>query len=325
MPLRFRVHAPAVGPGAEVAPRTVDVEPVDGEVTIGRRAGVTVELPFATISGIHARCTRRPGGWSIMDLGSANGTYVGQRRLAARTECPLGSNETLRLGDVTLVFEGELRPGDLAAADAKDGAKNTAEGAAESTATIARRLVSDLFRASRPAEVARLVVASGRDGDIGRSLVLDVTNRSYRVGRSSQCELALADDDVSREHAAFERRWEGVSVRDLGSKNGVEIGGEKIVGPCGLRDGDIVTLGGTRLRLEDPQDGYLRRMREEEAKAPDPSAPAETPSPAIEEASEAPVSPAEKTKVTPGPSPAAVVAVTVLLGVVALVLWLVVG
>ena len=50
----------------------------------------------------------------------------------------------------------------------------------------------------------------------GQSLALALPDRPYRVGRSPDCDLVLPDDDVSREHAAFERRWQGVFVRDLG-------------------------------------------------------------------------------------------------------------
>ena len=63
--------------------------------------------------------------------------------------------DVLRLASVELVFEGEGRPG-----LGVDGQKVEPE----STATLARRLVSDRFGTSRPAEVAHLVV---RDGPAG--------------------------------------------------------------------------------------------------------------------------------------------------------------
>jgi pSer/pThr/pTyr-binding forkhead associated (FHA) protein len=76
----------------------------------------------------------------------------------------------------------------------------------------------------------------------------------------------LTDEDVSREHAAFERRWQGVYVRDLGSKNGLEIAGRRLRTERRVHDGEVVVVGGTQLRVDDPEERYLRQM--EEAKEP---------------------------------------------------------
>jgi pSer/pThr/pTyr-binding forkhead associated (FHA) protein len=229
----------------------VEVEPAGGELRFGRRAGVEVALPFPVISGLHAHVFRHGGGWALADLGSANGTFVADRRLPPGTPHLLRVGETVRLADVSVTFEGEAgaRPPDHAGAPT------------ESTATIARRLVNDLFQAMSGAEVARLEVTGGPAA--GRSLLLAVPDRIYKVGRAPECDLVLADDDVSREHAAFSRRWQGVFVRDLGSKNGIEVGGERMAGEARLHDGEILVLGGTELRVDDPEERYLRRMEDE--------------------------------------------------------------
>jgi predicted component of type VI protein secretion system len=72
---------------------------------------------------------------------------------------------------------------------------------------------------------------------------------------------------MSREHAEFERRWDGVFVRDLNSKNGVLCMGERLAAEQRLADGDVLRLGQTSFRLEDPEDRYLRQMEEVEAGA----------------------------------------------------------
>jgi predicted component of type VI protein secretion system len=79
--------------------------------------------------------------------------------------------------------------------------------------------------------------------------------------------LVVPDDDISREHAEFERRWDGVFVRDLDSKNGVLLMGERLAGERRLSDGDVLRLGQTTFRLEDPEDRYLRQLQEVEARA----------------------------------------------------------
>ncbi|HEX7500850.1 MAG TPA: FHA domain-containing protein, partial [Polyangia bacterium] len=105
---------------------------------------------------------------------------------------------------------------------------------------------------------ARLVVEAGPA--LGRELELLACGRVFKLGRGEQCDLAIADDDVSREHVAFERGPQGIVLRDLGSKNGVEVGGQRVAGIRVLRDGEIVCVGKTRLRVIDPEERYLRQM-----------------------------------------------------------------
>jgi len=254
--LGFRIRA-ASGPGAAPSvERVVEIEPHEGDLVIGRRRGQDIELPFLSVSEQHARLSRGEKGWLLADLGSANGTFLNGRRLTSFVAQALSVGDVLRLASVELVFEGEGSPG-LGA----DGRKVEPE----STATLARRLVSDLFGTSRPAEVAHLVVRDGPGQ--GRELRLEVVGCRYRVGRGAGCNLVVPDDDISREHAEFQRRWDGVFVRDLDSKNGVLLMGERLAGERRLSDGDVLRLGQTTFRLEDPEDRYLRQLQEVEARA----------------------------------------------------------
>lgn len=233
--------------------RVVEVEPGSGDLVIGRRRGHEIELPFSVVSEQHARLSRTGQGWTISDLSSANGTYVNGRRLTPFVAQALSAGDVLGLASIEMVFEGEERPSQAGAGEA----------APESTATLARRLVNDLFGARRPGEVARLLVLGGPAG--GRELRLELAGRPYRVGRVAGCNLVVPDDDMSREHAELERRWDGVFVRDLHSKNGVLVMGERVSGERRLADGDVLQLGQTTLRLDDPEDRYLRQMEEGEA------------------------------------------------------------
>jgi pSer/pThr/pTyr-binding forkhead associated (FHA) protein len=253
LPLRFLIRARAARVGAEldlsspVNERWVEVPFETGEVVIGRHAGVTIELPFSVVSGRHARLFRSETGYRIEDLGSANGTWLGRRRLTANVSEVVAVGETIGVAGVDVVFEGELL-------DAQP------KLATESTATLARRLVHDIFETCPPAECARLVVLEGPAQ--GRELVLAASDRAFLLGRGDHCDLALSDDDVSREHAALERSAQGIVVRDLQSKNGVEVEGQKLTGSRTLHDGEIVRVGDTRLRVVDPEERYLRQMQE---------------------------------------------------------------
>ncbi len=294
MRLRFRVRtAPSQDSGGQLD-RVVDVEPAGDEVRIGRRAGLEIQLPFATISSLHARVVRHGKGWALLDMGSVNGTFVGEARLQVGIPRVINPGELLKLADVSMVFEGEL-----------GGVAPPPKGT-ESTATIARRLVNDLFQAVSGAEVARIIVETGNSA--GKSMALATPDRPYKIGRSPECDLVLSDDAISREHAAFERRWQGVFVRDLGSKNGIEIDGKKVRDEQRIHDGELLTVGSVQLRVDDPEERYLAQMEQakEASRKPTPAMPAPmgAPAPATSAAARAPAPRAPDPPSAPKPAPA---------------------
>ena len=76
----------------------------------------------------------------------------------------------------------------------------------------------------------------------------EVKQRRVVIGRSRDCDIQLADANVSRRHA--ELRQEGASywIVDLGSTNGLEVNGKRVK-RAKLRSGDTITLGSTDLRF----------------------------------------------------------------------------
>jgi pSer/pThr/pTyr-binding forkhead associated (FHA) protein len=86
------------------------------------------------------------------------------------------------------------------------------------------------------------------------SLVLD--RSLLTIGRSSSCDLVLVDSGVSRRHAEIRRRAEGSVLRDLGSRNGTYVNGQRVVGSCAIQPGDVIRIGSTELVV---QAGGVRR------------------------------------------------------------------
>jgi hypothetical protein len=69
----------------------------------------------------------------------------------------------------------------------------------------------------------------------------------------------IVDEDLSRSHAEIRRGWDGVSVADLGSKNGTRLDGHKLgAAPVALADGATIALGSLVLRFHDPAERHLR-------------------------------------------------------------------
>ena len=211
MPLRLRMlpaPTPGVGPGQSPGPtaeRAIELADDTNEVRIGRRPDLELPLPYPALSGLHARLVRVDGRWQIEDLGSTNGTRVDGERLAPRQPRPLAPGAQIELGQITLVFDGTVG----------------AVAGAERTATIARRLVSDLFAASSDMAMPSLAIVGGVPAR--PPLRLEATDRRYVAGRGETCDLQLVSEEISREHAEIIRLWDGVVVNDLGSKNGVRV------------------------------------------------------------------------------------------------------
>jgi len=64
------------------------------------------------------------------------------------------------------------------------------------------------------------------------------------IGRSSSCDVVLANPDVSRQHAQILcDDVEGWVVEDLGSTNGVVVNGGRVDGSLRLANGDQINLG----------------------------------------------------------------------------------
>jgi pSer/pThr/pTyr-binding forkhead associated (FHA) protein len=78
--------------------------PFPNVLVVGRAPNSDVWIDDARVSKLHARVTVDPaGGLSIADGGSANGTFVDDRRLAEREERPLVEGTRVAFGDRTFV------------------------------------------------------------------------------------------------------------------------------------------------------------------------------------------------------------------------------
>jgi hypothetical protein len=94
----------------------------------------------------------------------------------------------------------------------------------------------------RPAPQVRSLVAG--------ELEFPLTDRGrWVLGRGSECDLTLGDDDtVSRRHAEIAVRAGLCLVRDLDSCNGTLLNG-RAIRRARLRRGDLLVLGETEIRV----------------------------------------------------------------------------
>jgi hypothetical protein len=68
------------------------------------------------------------------------------------------------------------------------------------------------------------------------------------LGRESP-DIKIADREVSRRHAILRRIETGFELEDLGSLNGTLLNDVVVKGPTPLRDGDVITIGESRIEV----------------------------------------------------------------------------
>jgi pSer/pThr/pTyr-binding forkhead associated (FHA) protein/S1-C subfamily serine protease len=210
--------------------RTLELR--DAIVRLGRDAAATI--PFSgddarVVSTHHAELRHTGDAWRLVDLGSRNGTYLNGQRVQG--DAPLGVGDEFRLGET--------------------GPRLTVMAVTEmAEATLAEHPVFDSSAVPTPPSAARAPEAR----PYGITLIATATGKRFeaqgtriRIGRGRECEVRAAEGGegiVSRVHAELTVGPSGgLSLRDVGSKNGTFLNGDRIAGPMPVRLGDRITLG----------------------------------------------------------------------------------
>lgn len=211
--------------------------PVDlagDELSIGSGARSPVRLPAAAA---------RPRHLTLRKLAEAplRIAWVAEHALSVQGQ-PRRAGDS---GEVEAPLHLELASYRITIGAAPAGSNVTAPARTES---LARELLRNLLGASAP----RLLVERGPE--VGSSRTLGAPESRLRIGRGDEADWVILDEDLSRVHAELVRTWDGVVVRDLGSKNGTRVDGARL--PAGaegvpLCDGAVLDLGGVRLRFVD--------------------------------------------------------------------------
>jgi len=79
---------------------------------------------------------------------------------------------------------------------------------------------------------------------------IQLTQEPLTIGRSRDADISLIDDKVSRAHACIRHSDGQFFLKDLGSRNGVFLNGEKIESDVPLKPGDRIQVGATVFVLE---------------------------------------------------------------------------
>lgn len=82
---------------------------------------------------------------------------------------------------------------------------------------------------------------------LGRASLVLLEGRRMTIGRGSENDITIADPEASAVHAALEPLAGTWTVRDLTSRNGTFVNGERVLTERPLHRGDEIRIGRSRL------------------------------------------------------------------------------
>lgn len=193
-------------------------------MTVGRLPENDLQITDTLASRRHASLEIYEQKVVLTDLGSNNGTWVNEQRIAQPVE--LKDGDRVKIGETLFTFKaprGDSQP-------APSESPRQPSGADGSTMMWETSTLLTLVRASDGAEFG--------------------LTRSMRVGRDESADLLIKDDpSVSQFHAQFEIAQGQVFIADMNSRNGVWVNGKRITGKVPLKHGDKIHIGKTVFRL----------------------------------------------------------------------------
>ena len=81
-----------------------------------------------------------------------------------------------------------------------------------------------------------------------REIIL--SKEEFLLGRGTDCDLRLNDNEVSRHHCMFRLQNEDILIMDLGSSNGTFVNELRVRSQTSVKEGDQVKVGPFRFVLE---------------------------------------------------------------------------
>ena len=191
----------------------------EGNNTIGRSLDNDIQIDDASVSRSHAMLSVKDDRFTLVDLGSASGTRVGDHRISGR---PVGAGSIITVGQTRLSLM-----------DVK-----AFQGGASSGATMV---------GSPSGSSLSLVAQTGPDA--GKSFLL--TSSQNVIGREPSAQVVLTDPTVSRSHAMLRVEADRTTISDLGSRSGTQVDGEIISG-VRITIGDHISIGQSEFTLMRP-------------------------------------------------------------------------
>lgn len=200
-----------------------------GLLRVGRDPRCDLVLSDAAVSGNHCEIAPVAGGWTVRDVGSSAGTFLGDLKVV--TDMAVKHGTIIRCGDVDLLFEDTEAALALAAATPAPAVTPAKPLPAKLTGVRRRPRGADPTAGEKA-----LLVVTGTDRGVRWEFADRVT-----IGRLDSNDIALENPEVSGEHARLRLHDGGVLLEDRGSTNGTRVNDEPVNTKL-LQHGDVVEI-----------------------------------------------------------------------------------
>jgi pSer/pThr/pTyr-binding forkhead associated (FHA) protein len=228
---------------------------------IGRDPKSKVCIKHPAVSKHHALLELIDGSLFVTDLNSDNGTFVNDEAVESKERFLLQPGDDIRIGDRQFtLYSEEPAVTDDTAALTEDARHPLGPIKAFPPDEIPARPVTETVKVdadSLKEEAARKEDGQARGPSLtvreGKkySLPVMISHPEFLIGRGKGSHMRLMDKSASKIHSRLVRRKGRYYLYDDNSLNGTYVNGIKIRG-VSLCDGDLILIGNTVIRFNDP-------------------------------------------------------------------------
>ncbi|MBT3181674.1 MAG: FHA domain-containing protein [Deltaproteobacteria bacterium] len=218
----------------------------EDSITIGRLEDNIVPLYGNGVSRTHAKIITDGENFFIVDLKSGNGTYL--------NGVPLRANEKniLQAGDLIAIDNYHIN---FHTGETEFKIDNSDEVTESDILEV--KLLKKVLNAIDKETIPSIEVLNGSAE--GKKFLFSDDFAEIVIGRDPECDFPINEHVISRRHARISKRWGGIAIRDLESKNGTFLNNRRIVEEY-LHDGDRIALGTIVLIFRNPQEINLTNI-----------------------------------------------------------------
>jgi len=199
----------------------------DGSLLVGSGSGCQLRLAMAGIADRHCELLTKAGQTRVRPLSETEATVLNGRQLLG--EAVIKPGDLILFGKVgcRVVALERSQPANLAKADGDDDSGHT---------RVRQALPKYLLRGVSGPTFGKVYAMVG----------------AMTVGRSSESDVCIPIEEISRNHARLQSAADGVVVEDLASANGTFVNDHRVHASTLVKPGDEVRFDTVRFLLLSP-------------------------------------------------------------------------